>query len=193
MADSLSLLYKILILKHTWGQIITQKPNFYTSTLIIPFSEKWTHTFCFACSEHCLPGAVWEVENPGHWLFWPCDAGEAQRNRTALCHEDPQQAEGQSRSEVRWVTVGWRENAGSCSRIMRHIASLSFDMIFIQTRSCFNPPSCTFPQSSYFWTDRWGKKKSFTGWHASLFDINYWLDAAADWTDPIHPNITGVL
>lgn len=165
IGDRLSLLHMILILKQTWRQSCTQKPSFYTSTLIIPFSEKRTRTFCFVCSEHCLPGAVREVENPGHWLFWPCDAGEAQRNRTALRHEDPQQAEGQSRSEVRWVTVGWRgffglvfvfefktqdpavESWGTSQ--FPHLICSRF-LIFIQTRSCFNPSSCTLPQSSYF-------------------------------------------
>lgn len=67
------------------------------------FSPKSTNSFCLLCSEHCLPGAVWEVENPGHRLIWPCDAGAAQRNGTALCHEDPQQAEGQCGSGFRRV------------------------------------------------------------------------------------------
>lgn len=67
------------------------------------FSQKSTNPFCLLCSEHCLPGAVWEVENPGHRLIWPCDAGAAQRNGTALCHEDPQQAEGQCGSGFRRV------------------------------------------------------------------------------------------
>lgn len=75
-------------------------------TLNIPFSQKSANRFCFVCSEHCLPGAVWEVENPGHGLIWSCYAGEAQRNGTTLCDEDPQQAEGQSGSGVTRITEG---------------------------------------------------------------------------------------
>lgn len=56
--------------------------------------------FVCICVEHFLPGAVWEAENSRHRLVWPRDAGEAPGDGTALCHEDPQQAEGQCGSEV---------------------------------------------------------------------------------------------
>lgn len=100
---------------YTYTQAFARRTKTYIRTftshtipLTIPFLLKSINPFCFVCAEHCWPGAVWEIENAGHGLIWPCDAGEAQRNRTALCHEDPQQAEGQSGSGVRRVTVGWR-------------------------------------------------------------------------------------
>lgn len=56
------------------------------------FHQSWT---CLCPhSEHGISGTVWAAEDSGDWLFRPGDASQTPRERPALRHEDPQQAEG---------------------------------------------------------------------------------------------------
>lgn len=44
--------------------------------------------------EHCIPGPVWEIEDIGHGFVWSSHVSKAQRNGSALCHEDTRQTKG---------------------------------------------------------------------------------------------------
>lgn len=53
-------------------------------------------------------------------------------------------------------------------------------------------PRCSLWETMSEDTQEQPSRKPFTSQHAILLDISYWLNAAADWTDLMHPNIPGV-